>query len=493
MKKLIFCLSVLYFLFGISRAEWIEQHLDLPFSPNKSTLVVGDARGDGTIHLYVGSVYSSPAYIAELTWNEGSSTWDMEIIDIDHEEISSGGITVIAIGDGRGDGKKRLYAGYYYTKKLCEFTWNGSSWTKIEITRDFDYYLGGITIGDGRNDGKNRLYVAPLLDPRINTSAPIEFTWTGSSWTRVDLLHAWYPEAYAPAMENHDNVTSNGAVYIGNFWDKEGENKIYWWNWEYSWSGSSWTIRYLPAGIWGEVKGDDVRNIYSIWEEESWLLYEWSFNGSTWTKIAIFDFSKFPSYGTIEGTSNLSFLFIGDAHNDGINRLYFRNEITYIDKPEDIYLYEVHYENGEWKGYEYPLYRGEDVAILADARNDGIKRVYTTGASILEYTWAYPQDPYDSTKTETEKLQPVNNYFRQGSGWTTIWYKIDKPGNVILKLYTIDGKLVNTLVDEYKTTGEYFALWTGRNSEGKYVASGIYLIHLEAPGISTTKKICVVK
>ena len=104
----------------------------------------------------------------------------------------------------------------------------------------------------------------------------------------------------------------------------------------------------------------------------------------------------------------------------------------------------------------------------------------------------FPEPPPEEEPVP-DKLQPVNNYFAIGKGYTTIQYEVEKPGNVTLKIYTRFGRLVKTIVAEEKEKGKYSKTWEGRNEEGEPVAAGIYLVQLRAPGISVTKKICVVK
>ena len=53
--------------------------------------------------------------------------------------------------------------------------------------------------------------------------------------------------------------------------------------------------------------------------------------------------------------------------------------------------------------------------------------------------------------------------------------------------------LVQTLVDGDYPGGKGSVDWDARNFAGNVVASGLYLIHLEGPGISTTQKAIVVK
>ncbi len=92
------------------------------------------------------------------------------------------------------------------------------------------------------------------------------------------------------------------------------------------------------------------------------------------------------------------------------------------------------------------------------------------------------------------ELSAWNNIFNPLRGEkATAKYEILEPGQVKLRLFTVNGSLVRTLVDEAKPAGKGSVDWDGTNSAGSRVASGIYLLHLEAPGITKTQKIIVIK
>lgn len=80
------------------------------------------------------------------------------------------------------------------------------------------------------------------------------------------------------------------------------------------------------------------------------------------------------------------------------------------------------------------------------------------------------------------------NYPNPFNPSTTIKYSLSEPSYVQIKIYNLLGKLVNTLVDEQKTAGEYSFTWDGRNTQGKKLAGGIYFYRLTAGGQVFTKK-----
>ena len=92
-------------------------------------------------------------------------------------------------------------------------------------------------------------------------------------------------------------------------------------------------------------------------------------------------------------------------------------------------------------------------------------------------------------------LTAYNNIFNPALGQkATIRYELLTAGHVTLKLYTLNGNLVATLLDADEPAGKGNSVdWDGSNRAGVRVASGIYLLHMRAPGISKTQKIVVVK
>ena len=68
---------------------------------------------------------------------------------------------------------------------------------------------------------------------------------------------------------------------------------------------------------------------------------------------------------------------------------------------------------------------------------------------------------------------------------TSIQYSVTKPSHVIIKVYDIKGRLVNILIDNRKTQGNYSVDWNGLDKDGRELASGVYLYRLSASGRET--------
>ena len=64
---------------------------------------------------------------------------------------------------------------------------------------------------------------------------------------------------------------------------------------------------------------------------------------------------------------------------------------------------------------------------------------------------------------------------------TTISFALAEAGPTQLEIFTVDGRLVRTLVSGSLAAGDHQAVWTGRDDAGRSVASGTYFFRLQAP------------
>ena len=72
------------------------------------------------------------------------------------------------------------------------------------------------------------------------------------------------------------------------------------------------------------------------------------------------------------------------------------------------------------------------------------------------------------------------NYPNPFNPVTTIRYQLPKAAHVTLKVYSITGRKVRTLVHTKQQANYYTVTWDGLNETGSKVASGIYLYRIEA-------------
>jgi hypothetical protein len=101
---------------------------------------------------------------------------------------------------------------------------------------------------------------------------------------------------------------------------------------------------------------------------------------------------------------------------------------------------------------------------------------------------------YGGTKSATPQAGLVTeyslaqNYPNPFNPSTLITYSVKDAGLVTLKVYSIDGREVATLVNGVQATGAYTV-----NFDARDLASGVYLYKLEANGFSATHKMVLMK
>ena len=76
---------------------------------------------------------------------------------------------------------------------------------------------------------------------------------------------------------------------------------------------------------------------------------------------------------------------------------------------------------------------------------------------------------------------------------TVLNYQLPTAGDVSLKIYNIAGQLVKTLVDTQQRPGVYNIIWSGLDSLGRRVSSGVYFCRLECKTQSDIKKMTILR
>ena len=76
---------------------------------------------------------------------------------------------------------------------------------------------------------------------------------------------------------------------------------------------------------------------------------------------------------------------------------------------------------------------------------------------------------------------------------TTIAFTLPTPQDVTIDVFDIAGRRVVTLIDDSLGAGQHFVEWTGRDADGKKVASGIYFYRMNVGDQEFSKKMVLLK
>jgi hypothetical protein len=99
----------------------------------------------------------------------------------------------------------------------------------------------------------------------------------------------------------------------------------------------------------------------------------------------------------------------------------------------------------------------------------------------------------DAITTPARSLTLDQNYPNPFNPTTTISFVLPERAHVDLSVFTVDGKLIKTLVNQPLTDGFNEATWNGTDAKGVSVSSGVYLYRLQAGKKSITKKMVLLK
>lgn len=101
----------------------------------------------------------------------------------------------------------------------------------------------------------------------------------------------------------------------------------------------------------------------------------------------------------------------------------------------------------------------------------------------------------DENKSIPESFQLSQNYPNPFNPSTTIRFALPDGPAVLtsLKIYSLRGQLVRTLIDQYRSAGFYNEIWDGKNESGVSVASGIYQYVLKAGTFQQARRMILLK
>jgi hypothetical protein len=100
---------------------------------------------------------------------------------------------------------------------------------------------------------------------------------------------------------------------------------------------------------------------------------------------------------------------------------------------------------------------------------------------------------YTGVRDISPELVLPPNYPNPFNPGTTVEYVLPVQGPVTVRVFDVTGSPVRTLVDEVQPAGAQRVRWDGRSDAGGGVASGVYLLRIEAAGIVRTRKMTMLK
>jgi hypothetical protein len=233
---------------------------------------------------------------------------------------------------------------------------------------------------------------------------------------------------------------------------------------------------------------------------EFWVLADAYYSGIGTTRLTIFETNGDNSYhavGRVDLVGVFSF-YAGtmqtvDIDKDGIEEIAVCIDDNFLllkfNGSRNHHTYEVYYikKREAYPQGEWITYYG---AIMYDLKQNGDSNILISMSHTLyQQTGRFLTKIYkpDSLTVNSEKSFNIikstslnQNYPNPFNPVTNIRFEMGQLSNVSIKVYNILGKEITTLLDKELSPGSYTISWEARDSNGKLLPSGMYLIHLHS-------------
>lgn len=379
------------------------------------------------------------------------------------------------------DSESNLYVSYnyntanYYDTQIHLRKFNGISWgDSVVISEGYP----GSNNGDLLIDKNGRLYVFWYYGELFYYKY-----YENDSWSNAICPYASdnYHSLIKAVCDSSNNLHCLGSFHYSG--QNHYEDKIIYF--KYNFNSDVWSeITFLSKSTmgWGhDMALDKVGYPHVVWKQRSYAsdydstLYRY-FNGNTWSEPIVINIKKNSDYQVI-----------------AIDSL---NQINIVIK-EDIDTKEqlVHYTKYQ-NSFKRSVIDTAHLAIAQSIIHNFRNLLYVIYLKCNESSTVNVMFIKSDVSTNifgnnfsniSESL--IKNYPNPFSEATQFRYTLNKNGYTTLKIYNLNGQLINILVSEKQKIGTYNVNWNGTDKNGNKLPAGIYLYRLQVDEYCMTKSL----
>ncbi|MDI6809776.1 MAG: SBBP repeat-containing protein [Candidatus Eisenbacteria bacterium] len=149
---------------------------------------------------------------------------------------------------------------------------------------------------------------------------------------------------------------------------------------------------------------------------------------------------------------------------------------------------------------------GNDIDVPSGLAVDDSGYVYLTGLSygtgtgsdLATMKWVLTQYPMGFEESLPGIQLPIRYALEQNnpnplSCRTRIQFQLPEASWVVLKIFSVSGREVRTLVNENRPAGYFAVEWDGKDARGRDAASGLYICRMQARNFEDTKKMILLR
>ena len=424
---------------GLQIFEWDPTSLSFPDTPT------------ATWSMLLDSVWEASQILVEDIDNDGNQEIIVSVMDGPWGSTGSSRIMIIELENGA----------------LSEPVWNIEY--EDPVTTNWSGY--NISVGDLDQDGLKEIYTVAYEYYHIiiyeNLGTPDEYDYqtdfyvtnevserANQSIVIADIDSNGTNEMFA--VTSGTNSLTGTLLTPGYFYAvicSTGVDSLTFANFHY--------LAEYPGGLRqlsiGDADQDGKPNLYLAGHYNE-AVFDWEYNGGnlddvgsySQTMIFMDDTTDNFTPNNDQGKVRVAKLFSGDIDNDGNGDVIFSSASFATDKPQ---LFMVEHE--------------EEVIVVNIDHNDS-----------------------DIIPNKVSLEQNFPNPFNPA---TAFQYNLAESGIIELTITDIIGRKVTTLISGYQRSGNHNVLWTGKDSNGNQVPSGIYFYNLKSGSNIITKKMTLSK
>jgi hypothetical protein len=362
------------------------------------------------------------------------------------------------------------------------------TWEKTIGDKETDESSDVISTGDGgylvagsfQHDTAQRQDVDAYLI-KLNSSGTIEWDkkYGGTSGDKAGTVRQTADGGYAFVGYTDSFGAGIYDVYLVKL-NAAGEEQ-----WYKTYGGADWDISgkmvitndngFLLAG-WTANFGAQARDIYLIKTDAS--------GNEQWYKI--YGDAHKDGASDIIATNDGGYLVVG-----GLENTYFSNEWR-----TDLYILKIDASGNKLWDKTFGDYNDEGASCIREVGDGGYiisGGANSYGNSSEVYLLKIDRlggfsSVYSNIEATPQDFQLEQNYPNPFNNQTMIKYHLPKNSFVQLKIYNVQGKLVNTLVNQYQQSGSYNIEFDAKN-----LPSGLYFYQIKTNDFSETKRMLLLK
>jgi len=328
-----------------------------------------------------------------------------------------------------------------------------------EVGFTVDHYTRSV-----QTDSKGNVYISDRDDAGIYVSTDHGANWNMWSATDIGMTSGGRPEVYDLCEDSQDQL------------------------WICTWYG---VVYRDTEGAWHEISEIAGDYSYAMTIDK---------NDNKWIAMLVYDGGDMPGHlmkidasgaiTTIDSTAIPAFKdIIWDLEADQNGHVWCATGGSGLVEIMPDGSFETHTVASTDGGLLQDSYTDIEISgqsIWAAYADSGLVRI---DGAIIPGT-AIDEEPAYETPKQFAIHQNYHNPFNPS---TTIGFDLNRPGNVDITVYDLQGRRVAVLTNQHYQAGRYELVWNGRDMAGRAVASGIYLYTLRTESGNLTRKMMFIQ